>query len=136
MVEILKPTNISTSFSQIKRDKRIALMPFLMAGDPDLENDLLKGGVAIRAVKEESPSLLMQIFISWFPLLLLIGVWIFFMRQMQGGAGGRGGPMSFGKSKAKLLGEDQLTTPFADVAEEAATSLAGDPAAAFPQTMA
>ena len=51
-------------------------------GDPDLVNDLLKAGVAIRAAKEDGPSLLMQIFISWFPLLLLIGVWVFFMRQM------------------------------------------------------
>ncbi|MBL09922.1 MAG: cell division protein FtsH [Acidiferrobacteraceae bacterium] len=83
-------------------------------GDPDLVNDLLKGGVAIRAVKEESPSLLMQIFISWFPLLLLIGVWIFFMRQMQGG-GGRGA-LSFGKSKARMLTEDKNNITFADVA--------------------
>ena len=83
-------------------------------GDPDLVNDLLKAGVAIRAVKEESPSLLMQIFISWFPLLLLVGVWIFFMRQMQGG-GGRGA-LSFGKSKARLLTEDKNNITFSDVA--------------------
>jgi len=57
----------------------------------------------------------MQIFISWFPMLLLIGVWIFFMRQMQGGAGGRGA-LSFGKSRARMLGEDQVTVTFADVA--------------------
>ncbi|MCH1523317.1 MAG: ATP-dependent metallopeptidase FtsH/Yme1/Tma family protein, partial [Arenicellales bacterium] len=67
-------------------------------GDPGLVNDLLKADIVIKAQKEEEPSLLMQIFISWFPLLLLIGVWIFFMRQMQGG-GGRGA-LSFGKSKA------------------------------------
>ena len=83
-------------------------------GDPDLVNDLIKAGVAIRAQKEEGPSLLMQIFISWFPLLLLIGVWIFFMRQMQGG-GGRGA-LSFGKSKARLLTEDKNQITFADVA--------------------
>ena len=83
-------------------------------GDPELINDLLKAGVAIRAQKEEGPSLLMQIFISWFPLLLLIGVWIFFMRQMQGG-GGRGA-LSFGKSKARLLTEDKNNITFADVA--------------------
>ena len=58
-------------------------------GDPGLVNDLLEAGVIIKAQKEESTSLFMQIFISWFPLLLLIGVWVFFMRQMQGG-GGRG----------------------------------------------
>ena len=64
--------------------------------DPDLINDLLRNGVVVDAKEPEQPSLLMSIFISWFPLLLLIGVWIFFMRQMQGG-GGRGA-MSFGKS--------------------------------------
>tara|TARA_B100001123_G_scaffold69951_1_gene78248 strand:+ start:1719 stop:3638 length:1920 start_codon:yes stop_codon:yes gene_type:complete len=83
-------------------------------GDPGLVNDLLEAGVIIKAQKEESPSLLMQIFISWFPLLLLIGVWIFFMRQMQGG-GGRGA-LSFGKSKARMLTEDKNNITFADVA--------------------
>ncbi len=62
----------------------------------------------------EEPSLLANIFISWFPMLLLIGVWIFFMRQMQGGGGK--GAMSFGKSKARMLTEDQIKTTFADVA--------------------
>ncbi|MCP4952516.1 ATP-dependent zinc metalloprotease FtsH [Arenicellales bacterium nBUS_48] len=83
-------------------------------GDPGLVNDLLKADIAIKAQKEEGPSLLMQIFISWFPLLLLIGVWVFFMRQMQGG-GGRGA-MSFGKSKARLLTEDKNNITFEDVA--------------------
>ena len=83
-------------------------------GDPGLVNDLLKADIIIKAQKEEEPSLLMQIFISWFPLLLLIGVWIFFMRQMQGG-GGRGA-LSFGKSKARLLTEDKNNVTFADVA--------------------
>ncbi len=80
-----------------------------------LIGDLLENGVIIDARPPEQQSLLMQIFISWFPMLLLIGVWIFFMRQMQGGAGGRGA-MSFGKSKARLLGEDQIKITFADVA--------------------
>jgi cell division protease FtsH len=62
----------------------------------------------------KQPSLLASIFISWFPMLLLIGVWIFFMRQMQGGGGK--GAMSFGKSKARMLTEDQIKTTFADVA--------------------
>lgn len=62
----------------------------------------------------EEPSLLASIFISRFPMLLLIGVWIFFMRQMQGGGGK--GAMSFGKSKARMLTEDQIKTTFADVA--------------------
>lgn len=76
--------------------------------------DLLNNNVLINAVPPQRTSLLMQIFISWFPFLLLIGVWIFFMRQMQGG--GRGGAMSFGRSKARMISEDQIKTTFADVA--------------------
>jgi cell division protease FtsH len=83
---------------------------------PDLwlVSDLLKNGVKIEARPEEEPSFLMNIFVSWFPMLLLIGVWVFFMRQMQGG--GRGGAFSFGKSKARLLDESTNTITFADVA--------------------
>ena len=77
--------------------------------------DLLENNVKIVAKEPEQPSLLMNIFISWFPFLLLIGIWIFFMRQMQGGGGGRGA-MSFGKSKARMLGEEEIKTTFADVA--------------------
>jgi cell division protease FtsH len=80
-----------------------------------LIGELLEHGVTIDAKPPEQQSLLMQIFISWFPMLLLIGVWIFFMRQMQGGGGGRGA-LSFGKSRARLLGEDQVKVTFADVA--------------------
>jgi cell division protease FtsH len=82
--------------------------------DPWLVSDLLKAGVIIEAKPEEEPSLLMNIFVSWFPMLLLIGVWIFFMRQMQGG--GRGGAFSFGKSRARMLDESNNTITFADVA--------------------
>ena len=81
--------------------------------DPKLVDELVNAGVVIIAKKEESPSLLMQLFISWFPLLLLIGVWIFFMRQMQ--SGGRGA-LSFGKSRARLLTEDKNRVTFEDVA--------------------
>jgi cell division protease FtsH len=90
--------------------------PFLTYSpdDPKLVDDLVNAGVTIVVQKEETPSLLMQLFISWFPLLLLIGVWIFFMRQMQGG-GGRGA-MSFGKSRARLLTEDKNRVTFEDVA--------------------
>ncbi|WP_102794883.1 ATP-dependent zinc metalloprotease FtsH [Bowmanella denitrificans] len=83
-------------------------------GDNGLVTDLIKNDVRMINEPPERPSMLANIFISWFPMLLLIGVWIFFMRQMQGG-GGRGA-MSFGKSKARLLGEDQIKTTFADVA--------------------
>ena len=82
--------------------------------DRDLINDLVKQGVNATGELPEEPSFLMTIFVSWFPMILLIGVWIFFMRQMQGGGGK--GAMSFGKSKARLLGEDQIKTTFADVA--------------------
>ncbi len=82
--------------------------------DPGLIKDLLTNKVQIDARPPEQQGLLMQLFISWFPMLLLIGVWIFFMRQMQGG--GRGGAMSFGKSRARMVGEDQIKITFADVA--------------------
>jgi cell division protease FtsH len=92
--------------------------------DPWLVSDLLKNGVIVEAKPEEEPSLLMNIFVSWFPMLLLIGVWIFFMRQMQGG--GRGGAFSFGKSRARMLDESNNTITFADVAgcEEAKEEVA------------
>jgi cell division protease FtsH len=92
--------------------------------DPWLVSDLLKNGVIIEAKPEEEPSLLVNIFVSWFPMLLLIGVWIFFMRQMQGG--GRGGAFSFGKSRARLLDESNNAITFADVAgcEEAKEEVA------------
>ena len=92
--------------------------------DPWLVSDLLKAGVIVEAKPDEEPSLLMNIFVSWFPMLLLIGVWVFFMRQMQGG--GRGGAFSFGKSKARMLDESNNTVTFADVAgcEEAKEEVA------------
>ena len=82
--------------------------------DPWMVSDLLKNGVVVEAKPEEEGSFLMNIFISWFPMLLLIGVWVFFMRQMQGG--GKGGAFSFGKSKARMLDETTNTVTFADVA--------------------
>ncbi|MCP3666826.1 MAG: ATP-dependent zinc metalloprotease FtsH [Gammaproteobacteria bacterium] len=83
--------------------------------DDGLVGDLLDNNVMIEATPPEKPSLLMSILINWFPLFILIGLWIFFMRQMQGGGGGRGA-MSFGKSKARMLGEDQVKVNFGDVA--------------------
>ncbi len=77
-------------------------------------SDLMKYGVIVSAKPEEQPSLLMSIFVSWFPMLLLIAVWIFFMRQMQGG--GRGGAFSFGKSKARMIDENNNVITFSDVA--------------------
>jgi len=83
--------------------------------DDQLVNELLANNVVIQTNPGQSRSILVDIFISWFPMLLLIGVWIFLMRQMQGGGGSRGA-MSFGKSKARLMGEDQIKVTFADVA--------------------
>ena len=80
-----------------------------------LVSDLLKNNVEFKVKKPEEPSVLWQILINWFPLFVLIALWIFFMRQMQGGGGGRGA-MSFGKSKARMLTEDQVKVNFADVA--------------------
>ena len=82
--------------------------------DNQLIDDLLKYNVKVVGEKPEEPSLLASIFISWFPMLLFIGLWFFVMRQMQGGGGK--GAMSFGKSRARLMGEDQIKTTFADVA--------------------
>ena len=97
---------------------------------PETDNNalmelLLKSGVKTDGAAPERQSFLMQLFISSFPILLLIAVWVYFMRQMQGGAGGRGA-MSFGKSRARLLGEDQVQVTFADVAgvEEAKQEVA------------
>ena len=84
-------------------------------GDDGLVGDLLNHDVVIKAAPPEQQSILMQILINWFPLLILVAIWIFFMRQMQGGAGGRGA-MSFGKSRARMLSEDQVKVTFQDVA--------------------
>ncbi len=85
-----------------------------LPGDVFMWDDLRKAGVKIEAKPEEEQSLLMSIFISWFPMLLLIGIWLYFMRQMQGG--GKGGAFSFGKSRAKMLDEGNNPVTFADVA--------------------
>ena len=84
--------------------------------DSGLIGDLLNHNVEINAEEEAERGLLMSILISWFPILLLIAVWIYFMRQMQGGGAGGKGAMSFGKSKAKLMSEDQVKVTFSDVA--------------------
>ena len=80
-----------------------------------LIGDLESANVSIIGKPPEQPSLLTHIFVSWFPFIVLIGLWVFLMRQMQGGGGGRGA-MSFGQSPARLLGEDQINVSFNDVA--------------------
>jgi cell division protease FtsH len=89
--------------------------------NPETDNTALIGeleeaGVEIHGKEEESAGLLTQILISWFPFLLLIGVWIYFMRQMQGGGAGGRGAMSFGKSKARMLTDENVKVTFGDVA--------------------
>ncbi len=101
------------SISGLTRDNQ-RFTTYMPMEDPGLISDLLSNDVAIEGKAPEQTSLLMQIFINWFPILLFIGVWIFFMRQMQGG--GKGGAMSFGKSRAKLLGENEVKVTFKDVA--------------------
>lgn len=84
--------------------------------DNGLIGDLLDNDVIIEGKQPEQQSIWTQLLIASFPILIIIAIFMFFMRQMQGGAGGRGGPMSFGKSKARMLSEDQVKTTFADVA--------------------
>ena len=86
------------------------------AQDPKLMDDLLANDVTVVGKKPEEQSLWTRLLVASFPILIILAIFIFFMRQMQGGAGGKGGPMSFGKSKAKLLTQDQIKTTFADVA--------------------
>ncbi len=91
--------------------KFVTVMPI---ADPAIIDTLLTHNVRTSGTKPEEQSTLFAIFVSWFPMILLIAVWIFFMRQMQGGS--KGNPLSFGKSKAKLLSENQIKTTFSDVA--------------------
>ncbi len=84
--------------------------------DKALIDEMVEHNVDFRGARPETQSIWTQLLVASFPILVIIAVFMFFMRQMQGGAGGKGGPLSFGKSKAKLLGEDQIKTTFADVA--------------------
>lgn len=90
------------------------IQPHIM--DSALIGDLLDHNVSFKGNRPKQQSIWTQLLMASFPILLIIAVFMFFMRQMQGGSGGRGGPLTFGKSKAKLLGEDQIKTTFADVA--------------------
>jgi len=87
---------------------------YLPMQDQSLLPNLMKKGVDVEGKAPERQSLFMRILIGWFPMLLLIGIWVFFLRQMQGGS--KGGPLSFGRSRARMLGQDQVKTTFADVA--------------------
>ena len=84
--------------------------------DDDLEQSLIESDVAVEFEALEKPSIWSQLLVGAFPLLLLLGIFFLFMRQMQGGVGGKGGPMTFGRSKAKLLDGGHVKTNFSDVA--------------------
>ena len=121
-LELVKTGNISEVVfeNDLIRVKRINGEKFLTY-NPETDNtaligELNKSGVRISATPPKSQNILVSLLINSFPVILLIGVWIYFMRQMQGGVGGGRGAMSFGKSKARLLGENQIDVTFADVA--------------------
>lgn len=109
---VIDPTSIEGVYSDRTTFKTVRPQ----TQDPKLLDDLYVHNVSIKGREIEQPSFLYQLFLACAPVLIILGVFWFFMRQMQGGGGGKGGPMSFGKSKARLLGEDQIKTTFADVA--------------------
>lgn len=111
---IVKAT-IENRVIHAKTSDKQAITTYIPMEDPFLLPDLIKQKVVVDGKKPEQQSFLVHLFINTFPVLLLIAVWIFFLRQMQGGGGGRGA-MSFGRSRARLLGEDQVKVTFKDVA--------------------
>ena len=126
--------NYSTFIEEVKtgRVQQVTVDGFIISGkradgsvfetvrpaiqDNGLMGDLIDNNVSIVGKQPERQSMWMQLLVASFPILIILAVVMFFMRQMQGGAGGKGGPMSFGKSKARLMAEDQIKTTLADVA--------------------
>ncbi|MBL4241639.1 ATP-dependent zinc metalloprotease FtsH [Vibrio fluvialis] len=104
----------NSEISFTRRGGSTRYVTYMPVYDQKLLDDLINQNVKVQGTPPEEQSLLGTIFISWFPMILLIGVWIFFMRQMQGGGGK--GAMSFGKSKARMMSEEQIKTTFGDVA--------------------
>ena len=106
-----------TDITGVREDNTQFRTVLPLIGDDQLMNQLLSADVEVIGRAPEQQSIWTQLLVASFPILIIIALFFFFMRQMQGGgAGGKGGPMSFGKSKAKLLGEDQIKVTFADVA--------------------
>ncbi len=120
-------TEVTINKSEIKgtRSNSQRFTTFMPIPDQDLLGELLRKGVKVKATPPEQHGMLWQLFLSWFPMILLIGIWLFIMRQMQGGGGGKGGPLSFGRSKARMLTPNQVKVTFDDVAgvEEAKTEI-------------
>ncbi|PNH88909.1 ATP-dependent zinc metalloprotease FtsH [Vibrio diazotrophicus] len=104
----------NSEISFTRRGSSARYVTYMPVYDQKLLDDLINQNVKVQGTAPEEQSLLGTIFISWFPMILLVGVWIFFMRQMQGGGGK--GAMSFGKSKARMMSEEQIKTTFGDVA--------------------
>lgn len=114
--DITSVTIEAHNINAVKKDKT-KVITYMPLEDQNLLPKLMQKGIDVRGDPPEQQGLLMRIFISWFPMLLLIGVWLFFMRQMQGGGGAGGkGPFSFGRSRARLLNHDLEKITFADVA--------------------
>lgn len=111
--QIQEATFKDGEISFVRRGGGAKMVTYMPVYDQKLLDDLINQNVKVQGTPPEEQSLLGTIFISWFPMILLIGVWIFFMRQMQGGGKGA---MSFGKSKARMMSEEQIKTTFADVA--------------------
>ncbi|CRK85610.1 ATP-dependent zinc metalloprotease FtsH [Candidatus Providencia siddallii] len=109
----IREVHISGRELNVRKTDNTKYTTYLPMHDEKLLDTLLNKHITVVGEPPEETSLLTSIFISWFPMLLLIGVWIFFMRQLQGGSKGA---MSFGKSKARMLAENQIKTTFADVA--------------------
>ncbi len=114
--QITEVTNTGLNLTGTRSDgsQFNTLLPYI--DDPKLMDTLLAHNVRIRGAEPERDSVWVQLLVSAFPIIIIIAVFMFFMRQMQGGVGGKGGPMAFGKSKAKMLSEDQVKVTFADVA--------------------
>ncbi|WP_033003187.1 ATP-dependent zinc metalloprotease FtsH [Vibrio azureus] len=112
--QIQEATFKDGEISFVRNSGGAKMVTYMPVYDQKLLDDLISHNVKVQGTPPEEQSLLGTIFISWFPMILLIGVWIFFMRQMQGGGGK--GAMSFGKSKARMMSEEQIKTTFADVA--------------------
>ncbi|HCS12550.1 MAG TPA: cell division protein FtsH, partial [Zetaproteobacteria bacterium] len=109
----IKEHEVSGQYRNLQGDLRTYQVT-IPNNDPGLTQRLIDNHVEVDVSKPEEVPFLLSVLISWFPMLLLIAVWVFFMRQMQGG--GRGGAMSFGKSKAKLLTQNTNKVTFSDVA--------------------
>jgi cell division protease FtsH len=112
----IKSVTIETnSINAVKKDDT-KVNTFMPLADQNLLPKLMQKGIDVRGNPPDQPGILTHIFINWFPIFLLIGGMLFIMRQLQGGGGGKGGPFSFGRSRARLLNQDQVKITFADVA--------------------